>query len=85
MTKLVTGSVSTPNINRMAGYDSLNEIFSSSFQIGSVTVEITVIWWFLFVALASWILQRTRIGNWIYAVGGNADSAPGPSVSPCGR
>jgi simple sugar transport system permease protein len=59
----------------MAGYDSLNKIFASSFQIGSVTVEITVIWWFLFVALASWILLRTRIGNWIYAVGGNADSA----------
>jgi len=75
VTKLVTGSVSTPNINRMAGYDSLNKIVASSFQIGSVTVEITVIWWFLFVALASWILLRTRIGNWIYAVGGNADSA----------
>jgi simple sugar transport system permease protein len=75
VTKLVTGSVSTPNINQMAGYSSLSKIFSSSFQIGSVTVEITVIWWFLFVALASWILQRTRIGNWIYAVGGNADSA----------
>ncbi len=79
VTKLVTGSVSTPNINQMAGYSSLSKIFSSSFQIGSVTVEITVLWWFLFVALAAWILQRTRIGNWIYAVGGNADSRS------CGR
>jgi simple sugar transport system permease protein len=39
VTKLVTGSVSSPNINQMDGY------------------------------------KRTRIGNWIYAVGGNADSA----------
>ena len=75
VTKLVTGSVSTPNINQMAGFDTLHAVFASSFQVGSVTVEITVVWWFLFVALSGWILQRTRIGNWIYAVGGNADSA----------
>jgi simple sugar transport system permease protein len=75
VTKLVTGSVSTPNINQMDGYKALDAIFASSFKIGSVTVEATVLWWFLFVALSAWILQRTRIGNWIYAVGGNADSA----------
>jgi simple sugar transport system permease protein len=75
VTKLVTGSVSTPNINQMAGYKTLDAIFASSFKIGSVTVEITVIWWFIFVALSAYVLQRTRVGNWIYAVGGNADSA----------
>jgi simple sugar transport system permease protein len=75
VTKLVTGSVSTPNINQMDGYGSLDAIFSSSFKVGSVTVDITVIWWLLFIALSAWILQRTRIGNWIYAAGGNADSA----------
>ena len=75
ITKLVTGSVSSPNINQMAGYDSLNWIFAHEWQIGSVTLSITVIWWFLFTGLAAYILQRTRIGNWIYAVGGNADSA----------
>jgi simple sugar transport system permease protein len=75
VTKLVTGSVSTPNINQMDGYKTLDAIFASSFKIGSVTVEITVLWWFLFVALSAFVLQRTKIGNWIYAVGGNADSA----------
>jgi simple sugar transport system permease protein len=75
VTKLVTGSVSTPNINQMDGYKSLNAIFSSSFEIGSLSVSITVIWWILFVALSTWILLRTRVGNWIYAVGGNAASA----------
>ena len=34
-----------------------------------------MIWWILFVAIASWTLTRTRIGNWIFAVGGNAASA----------
>jgi len=75
VTKLVTGSVSGPNPSQMDGYDSLRFIFAHVFQIGSVQLNITVIWWLLFTALAAYILQRTRIGNWIYAVGGNASSA----------
>jgi simple sugar transport system permease protein len=75
VTKLVTGSVSSPNIDQMDGYASLNWIFAHEFQIGSVTLNITVIWWLLFVAISAYVLQRTKIGNWIYAVGGNAASA----------
>jgi simple sugar transport system permease protein len=75
VTKVVTGSVSSPDISKIDGYDSLGKIFASSFKIGGVTIWGTVIWWFLFVALSAWVLQRTRIGNWIFAVGGNAASA----------
>jgi simple sugar transport system permease protein len=75
VTKLVTGAVSTPNINQMDGYNVLSAIFASSIKIGPVTLWTTVLWWFAFVALSAWILQRTRLGNWIYAVGGNAASA----------
>ena len=75
VTKAVTGSVSTVNINQMDGYESLRAVFASDFDLGSVRVSVTVLWWLAFVALAAWILQRTKIGNWIYAVGGNAASA----------
>ena len=75
VTKLVTGSVSSTDISKIDGFDSLGKIFAFSFKIGTATVWITVIWWILFVALAGWVLTRTRIGNWIYAVGGNPDSA----------
>jgi len=75
ITKLVSGTVSSPNISQMGGYDVMSAVFSGSFQVGGVTVWNTVLFWFAFVALSAWILQRTRIGNWIYAVGGNVDSA----------
>jgi len=75
VTKLVTGSVSSPNIDQMQGFGSLSWIFAHDFQIGSVTLNITVIWWLLFAGLSAYILQRTKVGNWIYAVGGNAASA----------
>ena len=72
---MVTGSVSTPNINQMNGFTSLEKVFASSFHIGSIRISIIVVWWFVFVAIASWVLLRTRVGNWIYAVGGNQASA----------
>jgi simple sugar transport system permease protein len=75
VTKLVTGSVSTPNINQMDGYSALNAIFAASIPVGPINISITVLWWFAFVALSAYILQRTKIGNWIFAVGGNAASA----------
>jgi simple sugar transport system permease protein len=75
VTNLVTGSVATQNVSEIDGFSSLQKIFASSFTIGGVTVRITVIWWLLFVGLATWVLLRTRIGNWIFAVGGNAASA----------
>jgi simple sugar transport system permease protein len=75
VTKLLTGSVATPNISDMDGFSTLQAIFASTITIGGVGIKITVIWWILFVAVASWMLTRTRIGNWIFAVGGNAASA----------
>ncbi|GAA2629288.1 ABC transporter permease [Paractinoplanes durhamensis] len=75
VTKLVTGTVSSLDVSKVDGYASLGKVFSSSFKIGSVTVWTSVIWWILFVAIAAWALQRTRVGNWIFAVGGNPDSA----------
>lgn len=75
VTKLVTGSVSNPNISQMDGYASLKFIFAHVFQIGPVGLNITVIWWLLFAVLSAYLLKRTQVGNWIYAVGGNAASA----------
>lgn len=75
VTKLLTGQVASQNVSNMDGFAALRGIFASSFSIGSVTVRITVVWWLLFVIIATWMLARTRVGNWIYAVGGNAASA----------
>jgi simple sugar transport system permease protein len=75
VTKLLTGTVATTNISNMDGFGALEWIFASSFTIGDLTVRITVVWWLLFTAIATWLLLRTRVGNWIFAVGGNAASA----------
>ena len=75
ITKLMTGQVASQSIQDMDGYALAQKVFASEFNIGGVSVRITVIYWMIFVAIATWILLRTKVGNWIYAVGGDAESA----------
>ncbi|MFI1506927.1 ABC transporter permease [Streptomyces sp. NPDC020597] len=75
VTKLVTTNVATDDISDMDGFGQAKKIFASSFHIGDVQVKITIVYWLVFAALATWVLLRTRYGNWIFAVGGNKESA----------
>lgn len=75
MTKLVTGQVATPTIADMEGFPSAHSFFAGTFTVGGVRISVTVLWWVLFVALAWFLLFRTKWGNWITAVGGNEDAA----------
>ncbi|MET7617428.1 ABC transporter permease [Streptomyces sp. NPDC005408] len=74
-TKLISGTVSTKSIADMEGFASAKKVFASQLTLGDVTLKVTILWWFALVALATWILLRTRFGNWIFAVGGGADAA----------
>lgn len=38
-------------------------------------VPVSIIWWIGMTALATWVLLRTKFGNWIFAVGGDEMSA----------
>ena len=80
VTKLVTGQVATPSIADMEGFESAKAVFASSINIFGVEVKTIVFWWLLFVALASVLLFKTRFGNWIFAVGGDAEAARATGV-----
>ncbi|MBM9618344.1 ABC transporter permease [Streptomyces zhihengii] len=73
-TKLISGTVSTKSIADMEGFASARAVFAETPLLGA-TVKSTILWWAVLVALATWILLRTRFGNWIFAVGGGADAA----------
>ncbi|MEU1072002.1 MULTISPECIES: ABC transporter permease [unclassified Streptomyces] len=74
-TKLISGTVSTKSIADMEGFASAKKVFASQLSVGSVDLKVTILWWLGLVAVATWILLRTRFGNWIFAVGGEADAA----------
>ena len=75
LTKLVAGAVATPTIADMEGFPSARAVFASSIPIFGVNIRITVFWWILFVALGTYLLFKTRFGNWIFAVGGDQEAA----------
>ncbi len=75
LTKMITGGVASPSIENYIGFDSAAAIFATEIPVFGVNIKITVFYWIALVIVATWILQRTRVGNWIYASGGGADAA----------
>jgi simple sugar transport system permease protein len=75
LTRLIGGSVSSPSISNLEGFASARAVFASSISVGGVEVKITVFFWIILVAVASWVLLRTKVGNWIFAAGGDANAA----------
>ncbi|MBI3503280.1 MAG: ABC transporter permease [Proteobacteria bacterium] len=50
---------------------------------GRPTVEgvpVEIVWFVALAALATWVLLRTRFGNWIFAAGGDANAARNSGV-----
>lgn len=75
VTKLITGQVAIQGMAKVPFYDSIQPLFGSSLRIGDGVFYISVLWWILVAAAATWVLLRTRGGNWIFAVGGAQNAA----------
>ncbi len=48
---------------------------ASGGSVGQNVLRETVMWWILVAAIGSYVLVKTKWGNWIFAVGGNKDAA----------
>jgi len=46
-------------------------IFASTWKNFSVSI----LWWVALLILGSWVMAKTRFGNWTYATGGNSQTA----------
>ncbi|WP_202239341.1 ABC transporter permease [Actinacidiphila reveromycinica] len=75
LTNLISGTVATKSIGDMQGFPTCRDLFASHWTIGPIDLQVTILWWLGLVAVATWVLLRTRAGNWIFAAGGNADAA----------
>ena len=70
--RLLTRRTQLGGLERVPGYESAQTILASQPFAG---FRISVIWWIATAVLATWVLLRTRFGNWIFATGGHADAA----------
>jgi simple sugar transport system permease protein len=64
VTRLITRRTQLGGLASSTGYDVANMIFGNA-----------VIWCIALAVLATWLLQRTHWGNWIFGAGGHSDAA----------
>jgi simple sugar transport system permease protein len=58
-------------MNAVLAHDWLRPAFAG--RVHGLSVD--VFWWLGITALATWVMTRARLGNWIYACGGDRDAA----------
>lgn len=68
----LTGRTQLGGLDGVAGYESARWVFAGS---PWSPFRASVIWWLGLTALATWVLHRTRTGNWILGAGGRAEAA----------
>ena len=73
-TKAITDTVRVGGLRDAAGFESAQKIFASDFW-DPHNFRVSVVWWIVITALATWVLFRTRVGNWIFGVGGDKVAA----------
>ena len=59
-------------LDEVSGYGPAQALFASD-VVGPFRVS--VLWWLGLAAVATWVLLRTRFGNWIFAAGGAPEAA----------
>jgi simple sugar transport system permease protein len=75
VTKAVIGQVAVQGLDRVPGFYDVKWIFGSTVTLFGTPFQISIVWWVVLTAVATWVLLRTRAGNWIFAVGGAPVSA----------
>jgi simple sugar transport system permease protein len=80
ITKQVTNTVQVSNLDLVPGYHALNNILGSTVTIAGAKFQIAIVWWVVFTVIASWILLKTRFGNWIFATGGEPNASKNVGV-----
>lgn len=74
ITRMITGRTQLGHLDEAAGFGVAKALFASDMIIGGARFPVAILWWLGIAALATWVLLRTQVGNWIFGTGG-AESA----------
>jgi simple sugar transport system permease protein len=74
-TKALIGQVAIQGMTQVPFYDQAKRVFGSSLLVNGGAIYASVFWWVGITAVATWVLLRTRPGNWIFSVGGAQTAA----------
>jgi simple sugar transport system permease protein len=74
VTLFITNQVRFDISDQAPGFASAQSVFGSTF-LAPYNFQDAVLWWIAITVVATWVLTQTTFGNWIYAVGGDANAA----------
>jgi simple sugar transport system permease protein len=80
VTRLVVNQVRVAGIDAAPGFESARLLFNTEFSLFGAEFRTVTIWWIVLTVIASWILLRTKFGNWIFSTGGDANAARSQGV-----
>ena len=72
---MITGRTQVGGLQKLPGFDTVAAVFATDLPFMGAAFPISIIWWLVVAAVGTWVLMRTKFGNWIFAVGGNAIAA----------
>jgi simple sugar transport system permease protein len=78
-TQLWTGTVRVDGLDKSGGYPLVQKIFAADLW-APYHFSVTIFWWIAITAMGTWMLTRTKAGNWVAAVGGDANAARNSGV-----
>ncbi|HEV2029602.1 MAG TPA: ABC transporter permease [Candidatus Dormibacteraeota bacterium] len=74
VTLFLTNNVRFDISDQAPGFAGAHAIFGSTF-LAPYNFQDALLWWIAITVIATWVLTQTTFGNWIYAVGGDANAA----------
>ena len=72
VSRALTRRTQLGGLDQVPGYESARMLFASE-PVG--LFRVSIVWWIGLALVATWVLLRTRWGNWLYATGGAPESA----------
>jgi len=80
VTKVVTNTVQVNNFDKVGGYSALHKVMASTVTIAGTPFQIAILWWVLLTIGGTYLLLKTRFGNWIFAIGGEKNASTNVGV-----
>jgi simple sugar transport system permease protein len=73
--RLRTDRTQLGGLDQVSGFSLAKKIFASNASLFGSQFSVAILWWIGLTMIATWILLRTRAGNWIFGTGGAVEAA----------
>jgi simple sugar transport system permease protein len=75
VTRLRTNRTQLGRLDDVSGFELAEKLLAVKITLFGSNFNLSIVWWIAVTALATWVLLRTRPGNWIFGTGGAVDAA----------